>query len=125
MLQQDAPDDFVLATGESHTVREFCQLAFERVGLPLEFQRKGVDEVGIHADSGRVLIEVDPRYFRPTEVDSLLGDAEKARRILGWMPRVSFGELVNMMADGDLQAVRRGEPFTFEPSLEVVREAIS
>ena len=116
MMQQDKPDDFVLATGEKHTVREFCQTAFARAGMNLQFKGKGVDEVGIDAATGREVLAIDPRYFRPTEVDLLLGDASKAKKILGWSPRVSFTELVEMMVDADLGAVQSGVPFTIESS---------
>ena len=89
MLQADEPDDYVIATGETHSVREFCEVAFGHIGLPITWQGKGVDERGVGPD-GRVLIEVDPNYFRPAEVDLLLGDATKAREKLGWKPRVKF-----------------------------------
>jgi GDPmannose 4,6-dehydratase len=116
MLQHPTPDDYVLATGEKHTVREFCQAAFSRAGMPLEFRNSGVDEVGIDTSTGREVIAIDPRYFRPTEVDLLVGDASKAKKILGWSPRVSFNELVEMMVDADLGAVQSGVPFTIESS---------
>ncbi|MDI9622731.1 MAG: GDP-mannose 4,6-dehydratase [Acidobacteriota bacterium] len=106
MLQADEADDYVIATGETHSVREFCELAFARVGLPLRWEGEGQNEKGIAAD-GRVLVEVDPRYFRPTEVELLLGDATKAHERLGWRPRVGFRELVEMMVDADLAAVGR------------------
>ncbi len=105
MLQQDEPGDYVLATGESHTVREFVELAFEHVGRGVEWRGEGVDEKGVDAASGEVLVEVDRRYFRPTEVDELLGDATKARETLGWRHRTSFVELVREMVDSDLAAV--------------------
>ncbi|MEO1496403.1 MAG: GDP-mannose 4,6-dehydratase [Planctomycetota bacterium] len=101
MLQADEPDDFVLATGETHTVREFCDVCFAEVGLPLIWEGSGESERGVDAD-GRVLVEVDPRYFRPAEVDLLLGDPSKAKRILGWEPSVSFEELAKMMTAGDV-----------------------
>lgn len=104
MLQADEADDYVIATGETHSVREFCELAFARAGLPLRWEGEGLNEKGIAPD-GRVLVEVDPRYFRPTEVELLLGDATKARERLGWRPRVGFRELVEMMVDADLAAV--------------------
>ena len=107
MLQQDQPDDYVLATGESHSVREFIELAFARVGRSIEWSGQGKDEVGIDAASGKPLVAVDPRYFRPTEVDHLLGDASKARSRLGWRHTVGFEELVAEMVDSDLQAVKR------------------
>jgi GDPmannose 4,6-dehydratase len=104
MLQADEPDDYVIATGETHSVREFCELAFARVELPLTWRGSGVDEQGLTPD-GRVAVRVDPRYFRPTEVDLLLGDARKAERALGWRPKVTFRELVNLMLDYDLRLV--------------------
>ncbi len=106
ILQQAKPDDYVLATGESHTVREFCERAFAVVGRRIRWQGEGVDEVGIDEVSGKVLIRVDPRYFRPTEVDVLLGDPAKARTMLGWRHRVSFDELVTQMVTSDLAAAR-------------------
>ncbi|HVT04466.1 MAG TPA: GDP-mannose 4,6-dehydratase [Thermoanaerobaculia bacterium] len=125
IVQCDTPEDFVLATGETHSVREFCELAFKRLGFTLEFRGIGPDEVGVDADTGKELIAIDPRYHRPTEVDRLLGDATKAREALGWTPRVGFEELVRMMADADLRAVQAGEPFTLEASLEPFREVLS
>jgi len=116
MVQAEKADDYVLATGVKHTVREFCQAAFTRVGMNLEFRGKGIDEVGIDAVTGREVISIDSRYFRPTEVDLLLGDASKAKRQLGWSPRVTFTELVEMMVDADLAAVQSGVPFTIESS---------
>jgi GDPmannose 4,6-dehydratase len=116
MVQADTADDYVLATGEKHTVREFCQAAFTRLGMALEFKGEGVGEVGIDSSTGNEVIAIDPRYFRPTEVDLLLGDASKAKRQLGWSPRVSFTELVEMMVDADLAAVQSSIPFTVESS---------
>ena len=107
MLQQDTPEDYVVATGEQHAVREFCADAFAEAGLPLEWRGAGVDEQGVSRSDGRVLVAVDPRYFRPTEVETLLGDASKAREKLGWAPRVGFGELVKMMVRSDLEITRR------------------
>ncbi|MFG0333544.1 MAG: GDP-mannose 4,6-dehydratase [Maioricimonas sp. JB049] len=104
MLQADEPDDYVVATGETHSVREFCELAFEHVGLPLTWEGEGVDEIGVAPD-GRVLVRVDSRYFRPAEVDLLLGDPSRAREKLQWRPRVDFYGLVRMMVDHDLAAV--------------------
>jgi GDPmannose 4,6-dehydratase len=125
MVQCDTPGDFVLATGESHTVRELCQLAFGRVGIVLAFRVTGADEVAIDESTGKEIIAIDPRYFRPTEVETLLGDASKAHRELGWKPTVGFAELVQMMADADLEAVKAGAPFSLEPSMEAVRQVIS
>lgn len=116
MVQHDTPDDYVLATGEKHTVREFCQAAFSRLGIDLEFKGEGVNEVAIDSANGNEVIAVDERYFRPTEVDLLLGDSTKARTVLGWKPRVGFTELVEMMVDADLATVQSGEPFTIESS---------
>jgi len=107
MLQQDAPDDYVLATGEAHSVREFVERAFACLGRQILWRGQGVDEVGICARSGRELVRVDPRYFRPTEVDLLQGDASKARARLGWRHRTTFAELVREMVEADLAAVRR------------------
>jgi GDPmannose 4,6-dehydratase len=103
MLQQPEPKDYVIATGETHSVRELCTRAFARTGITLEWRGTGTDEKGIDANDGRVLVEIDPRYFRPTEVDVLLGDASLAKRELGWEPKVSFGELIDLMVDADLQ----------------------
>ncbi|KKK77032.1 hypothetical protein LCGC14_2857670, partial [marine sediment metagenome] len=90
ILQADKPDDFVIATGEAHTVREFVELAFKEVGVLIEWQSNGVKEKGLDSETGKVLVEVDPRYFRPTEVELLLGDPSKANKVLGWKPKVSF-----------------------------------
>ena len=106
ILQQPEPDDFVIATGEYHTVREFCTLAFHYAGITLKWQGEGIDEKGIDATTGKVLVEVDPKYFRPTEVDQLLGDPSKAREQLGWNPRqTSFEQLVKLMVDADMKQV--------------------
>jgi GDPmannose 4,6-dehydratase len=107
VLQQDEPDDFVIATGESHTVREFVEKAFREVDIAIEWEGKGIDETGKDSASGRTLVKIDPRYFRPTEVDTLLGDAGKARSKLGWEPTVSFDELVKMMVREDLKEAER------------------
>ena len=106
IVQQPVPDDYVLATGESHSVREFVEKAFARVGRRIEWRGKGIDEVGVEAGTDRVLVEIDPRYFRPTEVEQLLGDPTKARQKLGWRHRVSFQALVDEMMDTDLAALR-------------------
>jgi GDPmannose 4,6-dehydratase len=116
IVQHPTAGDYVLATGETHTVREFCELAFARVGIDLEFSGKDENEVGRDAKTGKILVEVDPRYFRPTEVDLLLGDSTKARTELGWKPRVVFKELVDMMVDADVNSVVTGQPFTVESS---------
>jgi len=104
MLQADAADDYVVATGETHSVRAFCSHAFERLGLPLTWRGTGLAEQGL-GPGGRVLVAVSPRYFRPSEVEHLLGDATKARRELGWSPTVSFEGLVQMMTDADRELV--------------------
>lgn len=104
MLQQDEPDDYVIATGETHSVREFCEKAFECVGIKIEWAGSGIEEKGIDSKTGRVLVEVDPRYFRPTEVDLLIGDATKAKQKLGWQPKVTFDDLVKMMVESDLNS---------------------
>ena len=103
MLQQDEPDDFVIATGKTHSVREFAELAFHEVGIDIEWQGTGVNEKGINAANGDVLIEIDARYFRPTEVDILIGDPSKAKERLGWEAKVGFEELVKMMVEGDME----------------------
>ncbi len=105
MLQQPTPEDFVIATGETHTVRELVEVAFAHAGLPVSWEGEGLSERGRAAD-GRVLVEIDPGYFRPTEVDLLQGDASKARRLLGWQPRTTFSELVRLMVDADLAEAR-------------------
>ena len=107
MMQQETPDDYVLATGEKHSVREFTEKAFARTGVTIEWRSQGIEENGVDAKSGRVLVEIDPRYFRPTEVELLLGDPSKAHRKLGWKHKTSFTELVNEMVDSDLKVVRR------------------
>ena len=107
MLQQDKPDDYVVATGETHSVREFVEKAFARLGMPLRWDGKGEKETGIEQDSGKMLVRVDPKYYRPTEVDQLLGNPAKAKAMLGWEPSVKFEELVEIMADADLEQASR------------------
>ena len=106
IVQQNDGDDFVLSTGELHSVREFAELAFAEVGRPIEWQGSGVNEKGLDGRTGEVLIEIDPRYFRPTEVDLLLGDSSKARRVFGWQHTTSFEELVREMISADLEAAK-------------------
>ena len=106
MLQQPEPDDYVLATGEAHSVREFVEKAFAHAGKRIEWRGEGVREQGIEVGNGRVLIEIDPRYFRPTEVEALIGDPSKAHKKLGWRHKVSFDALVEEMVDSDLAALR-------------------
>ncbi|WML35479.1 GDP-mannose 4,6-dehydratase [Clostridium sp. OS1-26] len=105
MLQQDRAEDYVIATGETHTVREFAELAFREVGMELEWQGKGVYEKGIDKKTRKTLVDVNPRYFRPTEVELLLGDASKANNKLGWKPRTSFEELVHIMVEADVKDI--------------------
>ena len=108
ILQQEKPDDFVIATGEYHTVRDFCTLAFKTLGVNLRWEGEGVDEKGIDTATGKVLVEVDPKYFRPAEVDQLLGDPTKAKTKLGWNPRkTSFEELVKIMVEHDMKFVKK------------------
>lgn len=106
MLQQDTPDDFVIATGEMHSVREFVTVAFNAAGIDIEWKDKGIDEIGMDKLTGKVLVEVDSKYFRPTEVEQLLGDPTKAKTILGWNPtNTSFEELVRIMVKSDINLV--------------------
>lgn len=108
ILQHHEPEDFVIATGEMHTVREFATLAFRNVGIELEWQGEGVDEKGIDKATGKVIVEVDPKYFRPCEVEQLLGDPTKAKKLLGWNPtKTSFEELVRIMVEHDMRFVRK------------------
>lgn len=109
ILQQPEADDYVIATGEQHSVREFATLAFERAGIRLRWEGEGIDEKGIDSSTGRTLVEVDPRFFRPAEVETLLGNPQKARRKLGWNPRkTSFEELVRIMVDADIRSLAAG-----------------
>ncbi len=103
ILQQDSPEDYVLATGKQHSVREFVEEAFALCGMALEWRGTGKDEVGVETGSDRTLVKIDPAYFRPAEVDTLVGDATKARKKLGWSHKTSFNELVQMMVEADLQ----------------------
>ena len=108
ILQQEKPEDFVIATGQYHTVREFCTLAFKEVGIMLRWEGEGVEEKGIDINTGKVMVEVDPKYFRPAEVDQLLGDPSKAKKLLGWNPqKTSFEELVKIMVAHDMKKVRK------------------
>ena len=108
IMQQPKPDDFVIATGEMHTVREFCTLAFHEAGIELHWEGNGVEEKGIDAKTGNILVEVDPKYFRPAEVEQLLGDPTKAKTVLGWNPRkTTFPELVKLMVKHDMNFVRK------------------
>ena len=107
ILQADQADDFVLATGETRSVREFVELAFAEVGRRIQWRGKGIEEAGIDKKSGKTVVRIDPVYFRPTEVDILIGDASKARQKLGWKPKTSFAELVKEMVAGDLEIARQ------------------
>ena len=107
MLQQDTPDDYVVATGEQYSVRHFVETAFREVDIPIQWMGEGIDEKGVHAETGQVLVEIDARYFRPTEVETLLGDPTKAKVKLGWKLRHSFQELVYEMVREDVKAARQ------------------
>ena len=113
ILQNDKPEDFVIATGEQHSVREFATLAFRHVGIELRWEGEGVDEKGIDTKTGKVIVEVSPDFYRPTDVVNLLGNPDKARRVLGWNPsKTPFEELVKRMVDSDMAKVaieRAGE----------------
>lgn len=106
MLQQDTPDDYVCATGETHTIREFCIKSFKEVNIDIEFNGSGIEECGVDLATGKTYIKIDPRYFRPTEVDLLLGDATKAKEKLNWTPGVKFDELVKIMTHSDWQLAK-------------------
>ena len=107
MMQQAEPEDFVIATGQQHSVREFVELAGAELGMRIEWRGRALEEQGVDAKTGRTIVKIDARYFRPTEVDTLLGDASKARQKLGWQPEISFQRLVKEMVEADLQAARR------------------
>ena len=119
ILQQDKPEDFVLATGVTTTIREFCEMTFRELGIELVWQGHGVDEKGIDKKTGKVLIEIDPRYFRPAEVDLLLGDASKARAKLGWEPKYDLQSLCHEMVTEDMKEAKR-EKFLRENGYEVL-----
>jgi GDPmannose 4,6-dehydratase len=113
ILQHDKPEDFVIATGEMHSVREFVELAFKHVGIEIEWNGHGVEEKGINKETGDVLVEVDPKFFRPAEVEQLLGDPTKSKKLLGWNPtKTSFEELVRIMVNADMRKVRRENNIT-------------
>ena len=107
MMQQDAPEDFVIATGEHFSVREFIEAAAQKLDISIRWEGEGLDEKGINEDTGRIMVAVDSSYFRPTEVQDLLGDASKAREKLGWKPRISFQELVSEMVEADLKEAHK------------------
>jgi GDPmannose 4,6-dehydratase len=135
MLQEDSADDYVIGTGESHSVREFCELAFDEAGIELEWKGSGTEEVGILAGlndslslptascplpTGATVVAIDPRYFRPTEVEFLLADATKARERLGWEPKVTFKELVRIMVAAEIQFLQE-----LEQSRDVIRRIMN
>ncbi len=109
MLQQETPEDYVIATGEQHSVRDFVKYAAEEVGIKVRWEGHGVDEKGYNAETGQCIVAIDPRYFRPAEVETLLGDASKAKRQLGWVPQTSFRDLVSEMMREDLKLAERDE----------------
>ncbi|PIY92318.1 MAG: GDP-mannose 4,6-dehydratase [Candidatus Magasanikbacteria bacterium CG_4_9_14_0_2_um_filter_42_11] len=106
MLQQDTPDDYIIATGETHSVREFLEYAGKKVGMDIEWKGKGLHEKGVDKNSGKTIIEIDEKYFRPAEVDMLIGDATKAKEILGWKPTVGFHELIDMMLCAEFEEMQ-------------------
>ena len=107
MLQQENPEDFVVATGEAHSVRELVELAFQQIQMEIRWEGEGVNEKGVEVATGKVRIQIDPKFYRPTEVDFLLGDASKAERILGWKPKTRFTELVKEMVAADIVLFRK------------------
>lgn len=109
MLQADEPGDFVISTGQQYSVREFVNKVAQIIDLNIEWQGSGIDETGINTETGKCIIRIDPRYFRPTEVETLLGDSSRARKILGWAPKISFDELVEEMARADLEDAKRDQ----------------
>ena len=109
MLQQDQPDDYVISTGKQHSVREFIELAAKEAGISIQWEGQGLKEKGIDANTGREVVCIDPRYFRPTEVDTLLGDSSKARNQLGWEPKTTFEELVKEMVAMDILEAQKDE----------------
>ena len=109
MLQQQNPEDFVISSGETHSVREFVEVAARVVGMNIEWSGKGLKEIGVDVNTGKTIVSVDKRYFRPTEVDCLLGDARKAKEKLGWQTRISFIDLVKEMMEHDLNQVKKEE----------------
>jgi GDPmannose 4,6-dehydratase len=107
MLQQEKPDDYVIATGRQYSVRQFAEFAFQNVGIEIQWKGKGIEEKGYDKKTGQCVVEVDPHYFRPTEVDTLLGDPSKAHKILGWQPKISFESMVAEMVNEDLILAER------------------
>jgi GDPmannose 4,6-dehydratase len=109
MLQQDKPRDYVIATGETHSVRELVEETCKALEIEIEWKGEGINEVGIDKKTGKTIVEIDPEYFRPTEVDLLIGDGSKAQKELGWKPKTKFKDLVKLMAESDLEIVKRGK----------------
>ncbi len=122
MLQRNTPEDYVLATGEMHTIREFAELAFARLGIDIEFRGEGVEEKGYVAGTDKVIIEIDPKYLRPAEVEQLLGDPTKAHNELGWKPRIGFEQLVDMMVDYDYKMAKREKNLNLSNSMGGIHE---
>ena len=106
MLQQKKPDDYVVATGESHSVREFVECAFKNINIDIEWNGKGVKEKGLNKKTGKVVVEISPEFFRPVEVELLVGDYSKAKKKLGWQPKTKFNELVKIMVEGDVKRAK-------------------
>jgi len=109
MLQQEVPDDYVVATGETNTVRSFIELAFQCIGIKIKWQGSGVDEEGVDAKTNKVYVRIDPKYFRPTEVELLIGDPTKAKEKLGWVPQIAMTELCKEMVAADIKLVEKGD----------------
>lgn len=107
MLQQDTPEDFVIATGQAHSVREFIELSYKELGIDVEWHGSGVDEYGVDKANGKTIVKIDPQYYRPSEVDYLLGNAEKAKKILNWTPKTTFHELLKIMVQSDLEKLQQ------------------
>jgi GDPmannose 4,6-dehydratase len=108
MLQQEKPDDYVIATNETHSVREFIEESFKYIDISIEWRGNGIEEKGINVENGKILVEINPRYFRPTEVDLLIGDYSKAKKEFGWEPKIKFRELVKLMVESDLNRYKKG-----------------
>ena len=107
MLPKDKPDDFILATGESHTIREFVEMTFKELDIQIEWEGSGLNEIGVNAETGQKIVGIDKNYFRPTEVNELLGDPQKAKLKLNWEPKTKFKELVKIMVRADLEKVKK------------------
>ena len=106
-MQQKEPDDFVISTNETHSVREFIEHAFSHIGTTIKWEGEGVDEKGIDINSGKLLVKINPKFFRPGEVDLLIGDYSKAKKILGWEPKIKFNELVKIMVEKDIERISK------------------